>query len=202
MSAMQTRTQVRTETRTMTRLQLTLDTAERFVELAKGHGLTSGVWWSRRLELMIRNEYVRWIKIALFKKGDPVGGVYLRFDWQKQRAICLSYGDDVDLSDIPDGDTFSSIQRSLDAIDRYVGRMMAEGDADDGEVWFQYDFDAIGKWGRSEIERVCDIQRTPEERERHRAEWERIEKAQASARRTSISPSDLPETSFEAWGKA
>jgi len=168
-------------TRVKTRTALLIDTAQRFLSIAAQQG-DDVEFFDKRLELMIRNQFLCDLTIVASKGRKPVGGVSITFDWAEHEKLSISYGDEVDMSCVPEGQTFDSIQAALDSAQRYLEGIRARGKADRFVTWYGINPVEEAKYGMSEIRRILDIYISPEDEARHLRDWSEIYAAKLRGR--------------------
>lgn len=201
MSRPQLRTRIHTSTRVMTRTQLCADTAHRFFRISEEFGNDES-FWHERIDIAIKTQFVRRFLIVAHGPGgedDVTGGITLEFDWTRHEAICVSMGDDVDASDLGEGQTFETIQKALDAAAEYMRGLRRLGRLHSISTWITYADAALDEYGADRVKEVLDMQTSPEQVERNRDRFAPIRRVMDESAWHAATPGDLKESTLKGF---
>lgn len=199
-------TQVIAVTRTATRLDMCLDTAERFVALSP----TQDTFFRdhNRLKLMIQNKFIQSLNTVYYLSEDDedgIGGIAIYFDWNKHEHLCVTLGDDLDLSGVQQGETLQDIGQGLRAMGEYLRKIRAHYPGGFDTIWWSYDANALKQYGETEMNRILNHHLTPEQNAKNTRIWRKtkanMDAAKASGQTATKRPQSLLESMFMGWSK-
>jgi len=196
---MNVRTGLAVGTRVTTRTALLTSVMNRFIAIAAPFGENSQFYLDRA-GLMIDNKIVDHLEIVVFDRDIAVASVRLNFDWTRNRQIVLSYGDEVDVSHLSEGELFENTERAISLAHAYVQNVARACFAPRARIWWSHTDEAAQRLGgKDRINAILDVQ-TPTEAERAdtAARWQKIDRELGRGRSRSITSSDMEEVSFTA----
>lgn len=189
-------------TRTMTRVDLCIDTARRFLEIAECHGYDAS-WYEERLEKFIKHRFLSRLLIYGFAHhpDEPEASIYIDFDWETQDRFYIAFGETIDMSGISGGGTFASISEVLDEAKKYIDTLYRRGVIRRVEVWYTLDNKAVEENGIQKIRNFMDIKITEKESAKNAARYKKIRAALNRGKNQSMVLPDLQEMLVGVWKK-
>ncbi|MEM7711706.1 MAG: hypothetical protein AAF264_13365 [Pseudomonadota bacterium] len=181
----------------MTRVDLCIDTTHRFFAIFEGLGFPPG--FTDQVDLGLRTQFVEQFTFAFENAdGEIIGGMGIRYDWERHEKLCLSFGDDIDMSDLGEGETFETIARALSALERYAEAINRAQKIRKVTSWIQYSQKAIAQYGIERVREVLNL-KAPDDPAAVQTAWAKLQDARATARLASATPDDLGETDLFAF---
>ncbi|MEM6912806.1 MAG: hypothetical protein AAF511_02385 [Pseudomonadota bacterium] len=193
-------TRTKTKVVNLTRNELMQGTARRFLDIASDTGANCE-WYYERLEVMTRMQLVTQFELIVMDGETAVGGVALRFDWDKHTALVQASGEFIDPDVINRYGATDSITDTLEAVRTYVTGLVDHFPKAYPSVWYSYNEAKVRELGRDRFDQILGRKpRCAEDEQETDARWAKISAAKAAKARRRVSTlGDLPETSIDTW---
>ncbi|MEQ8694292.1 MAG: hypothetical protein RIC85_03070 [Gammaproteobacteria bacterium] len=190
---MTTRLRTNVYTRTTTRIAGIQDTGERFLNIARAHNANM-TQWDLNFEIMVRNRAITKIEIVVHDADDTtVGWVWWTIDWDEHQNQIISFGEDIDLTGLEEGETFPSVEECLQATRTYFDALVAKADRPFITTWFTLNPAEVEKYGEERIFTIIGYAPSDEEQRWNERMNGKIALIQRSGRSRDTRFADLPE---------
>ena len=151
-----TKTKTKAHLRTMARTALLRRTAEEFVLCVGEYCPEDGKWLLKRLKPIIEHQLVSEISIMAIDGEDAITEVAFEFDWD-EHTVLKNIKNEVDISELPDGETFVSTMEVIDVVRGYLAKVATSYPNAFFQLWIQHNSLARFTLGDEEFYRLLGV---------------------------------------------